>query len=724
MPELTGKVASITFRNQQNQFAIARLETDDEGLVAILGTLGSLSVGETIRVSGEWENHPRFGRQFKVQSFSEVLPASVSGIEEYLGSGLVPGIGPALAKRIVDRFGAETLSIMDNEPRRLLSVSGIGRSKLARLMESWAEKKAQRDTMVFLSGHGVGPGLAARILKAYGASASAVIRQNPYRLAADVTGIGFARADEIAKSLGFSPDSPFRLYAGVVHVLSRAADQGHFYLPEDLLRDQAAELLELSPDLASRAMEELGAEGGLVLEEIGEGGARAVFLPAFHAVEVGLARRLLALLSVPYKGPDWSRDEINARVLRRFAIALSETQISVLEKILHCRVGIITGGPGTGKTTLTRSLILLYEAMGKQVALAAPTGRAAKRMSEVTGREARTIHRLLAYDPVREEFSKNEDEPLEADVIIIDEASMVDTFLMHHLVRAVPMNAVLVLVGDVFQLPPVGPGNTLKDIIASGRAPVFVLTEIFRQAKESLIVRNAHRVNEGESILTQKELHNPRDSDFFFQETDDPEAMVALTLSLICERIPSAYPHIRRDDIQVLTPMHKGPAGTIALNKALQDALNPRPDVVESQGRSFRPGDRVMQLKNNYTKEVYNGDIGVVVHMDREAGVLTVEYDTGAVRYEFTELDELTLAYAISVHKSQGSEYPAVVLLLSTGHYVMLQRNLIYTAITRAKKLLVLVASRRAVEMAIRNNQQAGRMTRLRERLAWDDAAR
>ena len=713
MPELTGRVAAITFHNEENLFTIARLDTEDEGLVPLLGNMGRLDVGESLRVTGEWESHPRFGRQFKVKSFQVIMPATADGIREYLGSGLIRGLGPSLAERIVNKFGDKTLDVMDENPSLLLKVKGIGENKLALMMEDWKAKKSQRETLVFLTGQGITPGYAGRIMATYGDETISVLRQNPYRLALEVSGIGFVTADAIGRKLGIPKDAPVRMEAGIFHALSQAAGNGHFYLPETDLYDSAARLVDADVGVVVEAANRLILKGKIIADPLPEAG-RAVYLPTFHAVETGLARRLAAFLSVPEHKADTDKNRLLEEVNRRMAIELSPGQLDVLARAVSCRFGVITGGPGTGKTTLVNSIAHVCDGMGKRIRMAAPTGRAAKRLSEVTKREAVTIHRLLAYDPIHEVFTKNEENPLEADLFIIDEASMVDAFLMHHFMKAVPMSASVLLVGDVSQLPPVGPGNALKDIMASGRVPVFELTEIFRQAEKSLIVQNAHRVNAGKSVITLPADQNP---DFFHIEEDDPERMVKTVIQLCSERIPKAFGLDPVNDIQVLTPMHKGAAGTLALNTALQAVLNPDGELLEKMSRSFKVGDKVMQLRNNYQKEIYNGDIGVITGIDREDAALTVRFDTGFARYDFSELDELSLAYATSVHKSQGSEYPAVVLLLSTSHYVMLQRNLLYTGITRARKLLVLVGGKKAVSVAISNDHQARRLTRLCERL-------
>ncbi|MDI6795359.1 MAG: ATP-dependent RecD-like DNA helicase [Desulfatibacillaceae bacterium] len=724
MPKIEGRVCSITYFNEENLFVIARLDTK-EGIVPILGSLGRLNVGERLRLEGRWETHDRFGEQFRVESYSVIMPGTLDGIKEYLGSGMIKGIGPALASRVVDYFGEDTITILDTEPKRLLNVHGIGPSTLKTIMEDWQEKRTQRETMMFLSSHGIGPGLSSRIFEAYGPNAAAVLRENPYRLALEVSGFGFATADAIGSKLGIPKDAPARMDAGVLHALGESASDGHFYLPQQELARQAANLLDADESVIQEAISRLAGRDAVILDRQNSPQEPDVYLPAFFHVERGLARRIRAFLSVPFKGLSLTDKDILEKVHNRLAIALSDQQLEVAHKVTQNRFSVITGGPGTGKTTLVRSILQLYDAAGQRVMLAAPTGRAAKRLGEVTGREATTIHRLLHYDFMRDTFLKNEDDPLDTEVVIIDEASMVDTFLAFHLQRAIPMTAVLILVGDVSQLPPVGPGNALKDIIASGLVPVFKLSRIFRQVAKSLIVQNAHRVNQGLDLLLEApgqeaaqngESQNER-PDFYFIAEENPQHLVNKTLALCKERIPSAFGLDPMTQIQVLTPMHKGPAGTINLNNALQEALNPAKFYIEKMGRRLKVGDKVMQLKNNYSKEVFNGDIGTIKSIEADEGLLTVAYDNQIVGYSFAELDEITLAYAISVHKSQGSEYPAVILLLSTSHFVMLQRNLLYTGITRAKQLLVLVGSPKAVSIAIANNTPSLRRTRLTQRL-------
>ncbi|MBW2107337.1 MAG: ATP-dependent RecD-like DNA helicase, partial [Deltaproteobacteria bacterium] len=619
------------------------------------------------------------------------------------------------------QFGDKTLDVIEAQPKKLLTVDGIGEKRLKMIRKAWEDHREICDVMVFLQGHGVITGYSAKIFKQYGSRAIQVVRQNPYQLTADVFGIGFVIADNIAEKVGVPRDSLMRAEAGIEHVLGKMCENGHCYVIYEDLMAQARDLLGIGSDILKKAFDNLCAEGKIVVENI-NGAApdreskTCVYLKAFHAAEKGLAHRLKALLSVPFKSALPHRDKLLKLVHKRLAIALSDEQQQALETVLSSKISIVTGGPGTGKTTLVRAMLAVFEATGKHILLAAPTGRAAKRLSEVTGREAKTIHRLLAFNFRSGGFQKNEDNPLDADVVIVDEASMVDVFLMYHLVKALPASAVLVLVGDINQLPPVGPGNVLRDMLESSRVPAVYLTEIFRQARESLIVINAHQINEG-YFPSIPPANDHGLQDFYFIEQGDPDKVIATIQELCAVRIPRRFNLNPMTDIQVLTPMHKGVVGTANLNRVLQETLNPSGHIVERMGRAFRQGDKVMQIRNNYAKEVFNGDIGIIVRIDAESGELSVNYDGMIVDYDFTELDELVLAYAVSVHKSQGCEYEAVVFPVMTQHFVLLQRNLIYTGITRAKRLVVLIGTKKALAIAIKNDRPQQRMTRLADRL-------
>jgi exodeoxyribonuclease V alpha subunit len=683
----------------------------------VVGQLAGIIPGQELELSGDWEIHPKYGQQFKASSFNVRMPAQTHGIQKYLGSGMIRGIGPALAQRLVDRFGEKTLEVIERSPKKLLKVEGIGDKRLRDIRQAWDGQRDVRDVMIFLQGHGVSTGYSAKIFKHYGQDAIRVVQENPYRLASDVFGIGFLIADQIAERIGVPKDAMSRAEAGILYLLTKVTDEGHVFLLYDQLVDRAQALLDIDPDRLEAAVGNLHAAGHIVLEDFEDGNdlphpMTAVYLKAFHTAEVGLADRLKALFSVPIQDIGIDATKIENMVQRRLAIILSEEQWIGLQTAISRKVSIITGGPGTGKTTLVKAILAIFQAAGKQVLLCAPTGRAAKRLSEVTGREAKTIHRLLGYNFKIGGFQKNEKDPLDCHVVIVDEASMVDAFLMYHLVKALPMTAALILVGDVDQLPSVGPGNVLRDIIDSEQIPVVFLKEIFRQAQESLIIVNAHRINKGMSPAIED---SDRDNiqDFYFIQQEDPERVLSTILELCCERIPDRFGMNPMTDIQVLTPMHKGVIGTANLNRSLQKALNPARDMIERTGYHFKRGDKVMQIRNNYAKVVYNGDIGTISQIDQNKQRIMVSYDGRIVEYEFFELDELILAYAVSVHKSQGSEYRAVILPVMTQHYILLQRNLIYTGVTRAKELAVLIGTKQAMAMALRNDKPQKRMTRL-----------
>jgi exodeoxyribonuclease V alpha subunit len=712
---IEGILERIVYFNEENNFTVARLQVGrSQDLVTIVGSMACPNPGETLRLKGEWTVDAKFGRQFRVESCLSVLPSTVTGIEKYLGSGLVKGIGPIMAKRVVARFGLETMDIIEESPEKLLEVEGIGPIRAERINKAWQEQKEVREVMVFLQGHGVSSTYAVKIYKAYGDRAVSVVRENPYRLALDISGIGFKTADRIARNMGIDPGSQIRAEAGIIHVLSELVDEGHVYYPYEKLMDTAASLLEVNRDVLETALTTLVEQRRVVVDEQQDN--RAVYLTPLHVAEVNVARRLETLINSPRQLIQIDVEMAMQWVQRAIGIELAEMQKEAIRKVIASKVLVLTGGPGTGKTTLLNCLIRILEKKGQHILLASPTGRAARRLAEVTGREAKTIHRLLEYSPSEGGFKRNEENPLEADLVIIDEASMVDILLMNHLLKAVPPTATLLLVGDVDQLPSVGPGNMLRDVIASGRVETVRLTKVFRQAQESMIVVNAHRVNRGEFPVVRPP--EGRKADFYFIERDDPEKALEMVKDLCARRLPRAFRLDPFDDIQVMTPMHKGVVGVANLNAELQMLLNPTGKEISRGGRCFRINDKVMQMTNNYEKEVFNGDIGRVVGIEPEEQRLAVRYEDRVVDYDWSQLDELVVAYAISIHKSQGSEYPAVVVPLLPQHYVMLQRNLLYTAITRAKKLVVLVGSRRAIAMAARNSRVQHRYTALATRLA------
>ena len=711
---LEGVLERIVFFNEENGFTVARLQVPKrQELVAIVGVLPSPMPGETLRLKGEWVVDNKFGEQFRVQSCLSVLPATITGIQKYLGSGMVKGIGPIMAKRIVTRFALETLDVIEDNPEKLLEVEGIGSVRVERISKAWQEQKEIREVMIFLQGEGVSSTYAVKIYKEYGNKAIAVVKENPYRLALDISGIGFKTADKIAQNMGIDPGSPMRAEAGIIHVLSELVDEGHVYYPYEKLKEKAGELLAVNETILDTALATLSEQRRVVIEQHPE--HDAVYLTPLHVAETNVATRLKTLLNSPKQMLQIDIEKAIEWVHKRDRIDLAEMQKEALRKAVICKVMVITGGPGTGKTTLVNSIIKILEKKGQQIVLASPTGRAAKRLSEVTGREAKTIHRLLEFSPSEGGFKRNEEYPLDTDMVIIDEVSMVDILLMNHLLKAIPPTATLLLVGDIDQLPSVGPGNVLKDIINSGLVETIRLTDIFRQAQESLIVVNAHRINRGEFL--QLKTSPGQQNNFYFIKRREPEEALNIIKELCKSRLPSAFQLDPLEDIQVMTPMHRGTVGVANLNAELQNLLNPNQISVSRGGRLFRVNDKVMQIKNNYEKETFNGDIGRINSIDIEEQILKVKFEDRIIDYSWSDLDELVLAYAISIHKSQGSEYPAVVIPILPQHYIMLQRNLLYTAITRAKKLVVLVGSKRAVAIAIKNNKVQFRYTNLSARL-------
>jgi|CXWL01.1.fsa_nt_gi exodeoxyribonuclease V alpha subunit len=718
-----GTLERIVYSSDENAWSVVRVIVAGrrEPLTAV-GNLLGVQPGESLRLTGRLVNDRKWGEQLQVDSYVSVAPASLVGIERYLGSGLVRGIGRSLAKRLVTRFGLATLDVIEQEPARLLEVDGIGPVRSARIREAWTAQKEIKTVMVFLQSHGVSTAFATRIWKLYGAEAVNVVRTDPYRLATDIWGIGFKSADRIARNLGLPTDAPARIRAGLLYVLSQAGDRGHLFLPQSKLLADAAALLEVAPELVPPALADLEMSGDVVVEELpaaatplGQLRERAIFLAALHAAEAGLAERLSGLLAAPASPLDVDVPRALAWFEQRAGIALAEGQRQAIAQALSAKLLVVTGGPGTGKTTLIKGVVEILGRKGRRLLLAAPTGRAAKRLSEATGAEAQTLHRLLAFDPQTRSFTRNQEKPLEADVVVVDEVSMLDVLLAYHLSKAVPATAQLVLVGDVDQLPSVGPGRVLADLIESGVVPVVRLGQVFRQAAASRIISNAHRINRGD--LPFLDPPGPGElADFFFIERSEPADVRATIRELVGERIPNRFGLDPVEDVQVLTPMRRGELGATNLNVDLQQLLNPQGTPVGRFGQ-LRVGDKVMQVRNNYDLEVFNGDIGRVRAVDTDEDTVEVVFDGRSVIYEPVALDELVLAYACSIHKAQGSEYPCVVVPVHTQHFVMLQRNLIYTAVTRGRKLVVLVGTKKALAIAVGTADGERRNSRLAERL-------
>ena len=711
---LAGAVERVTFHSEESGFCVLRVKArGHRELVTVVGHAAAVSAGEWITASGEWVNDRTYGPQFRSHFLKATAPTSTEGIQRYLGSGMIRGIGPVYARKLVRAFGERVFDVIETDPERLREIEGIGPVRAERITAAWAEQKAVREIMMFLHGHGVGTARAARIFRTYGADAVQVMSENPYRLARDIRGIGFRTADGIAMRLGIGKTAMIRIRAGVAHALTEAMDDGHCGLPAEELEPMAAALLEAPEDLVRTAIDEELTAGNVVADRVGE--TPCVFLAGLHRAEHGIADRLHRIAAGPLPWPSIDADKALPWIEQRTGLALAPSQIAAVRLALASKVLVLTGGPGVGKTTIVNAILRILAAKGGSLLLCAPTGRAARRMTETSGFEARTIHRLLEVDPASGGFRRDADHPVDCDLLVVDEASMVDVPLMHALLKAVPDHAALLIVGDIDQLPSVGPGQVLADIIESGAVPVVRLTEVFRQAARSRIIVNAHRINDG----VVPDLDRPEAiSDFYFVPADDPESAVPRILELVRTRIPRRFGLDAVRDIQVLCPMNRGGVGARSLNIELQAALNPAGERrVERFGWTFAPGDKVMQIENDYDKDVYNGDIGRIEDVDPELGEVTARFDERAVAYGFGELDALVPAYATTIHKSQGSEYPAVVIPLMTQHYVMLRRNLLYTGVTRGKRLVVLVGQRKAIAIAVRAASGRRRWSKLRERM-------
>jgi exodeoxyribonuclease V alpha subunit len=718
---LAGLVERVTYHNVENGFCVLRAKArGHRDVVTVVGHAAAVAAGEWITASGEWVNDRTHGQQFKARFLRTSPPTSADGIEKYLCSGMIRGIGPAYAKKLLRAFGEKVFDIIEATPDRLREVDGIGPIRASRITAAWAEQKAVREIMVFLHSHGVGTARAVRIYKTYGPDAIQVMTENPYRLARDIRGIGFKTADAIAMKLGIEKAAMVRVRAGISYALTEAMDEGHCGLPTEELIPLAEKLLKVPQELIRTALDLELHEGTVVAERVGE--TPCVFLAGLHRAERTIAERLMRLANGKLPWASIDPDKALPWVEGRIGLALAESQVAAIRLALMSKVLVMTGGPGVGKTTIVNAILRILSAKGINLLLCAPTGRAAKRMTETTGFEAKTIHRLLEVDPKGGGFKRADDNPLDCDLLVVDETSMVDVMLMQALMKAVPDTAALLIVGDIDQLPSVGPGQVLADVISSGAVPVVRLTEVFRQAAQSQIVVKAHGINQG----VIPDLRRPEaESDFYFVEADDPETAVARIIELVKTRIPRRFGLDPIRDVQVLCPMNRGGVGARSVNIELQAALNPAGDrKVERFGWTFAPGDKVMQIENDYDKEVYNGDIGFVADVEPDEGELSVSFDGRSVTYGFGELDTLVPGYAASIHKSQGSEYPAVVIPVMTQHYAMLQRNLLYTGVTRGKRLVVLVGQKKAVAIAVRNISGRRRWSKLAEWLSANDSKR
>ncbi|MCP3940140.1 MAG: ATP-dependent RecD-like DNA helicase [Desulfobacteraceae bacterium] len=722
MITVKGILSRLTYQNPDNHYTVCKIQVPEiHDQITVVGHLAGVTQGESLTITGKWISHPKYGDQFEAASYQVTLPATISGIRKYLGSGMIRGISKGLANRIVDNFKENTLEIIENEPDKLETIHGIGKAKRELIENAWNKHHSVRRVMQFLQDNQVGIFHAGTILKTYGSNALNVLRTDPYLLAKDITGFGFQTADTIARTAGSKKEDENRLQACLICQLLMEEQEGHVYARKPDLLAACSMMGGVDTHLFEAPLRELAKLKELVIEVPGEKtdtgethDCTKIYLARLFRAESSIADKIKALLTLPVANYKISENQILEEVLTSLAIKLSREQLDVVTRVLQQKIAVITGGPGTGKTTLIRALCTVLRKLNLTVVLSAPTGRAARRLSEVTGKKAFTLHKLLGFNHETGSFDKNFTNPLDLDVFVVDEASMVDTHLMHHLVEAMPATACLILVGDTFQLPSVGPGNVLSDIITSDQVRVFSLTKIFRQAKQSPIVTHAHNIRDGQ-MPDFKEATPEKLSEFYFIEKQSPRKVVETILELCSKRIPAAFPHLK--DIQVLSPMHKGEAGTINLNQQLQRVLNDTQNGIESRGSVFKSGDKVMHLKNNYEKEVFNGDIGVVHEVNKAEGLVLVDYDGRIVSYDLLELEELTLAYTISVHKSQGSEYGAVIIALTTAHFPLLQRNLLYTAMTRGKHLVIIVGTFRAFEIAFQNNKTARRLSGLRKKL-------
>lgn len=715
MDYFEGTIERIIYCSPDTGYTVCKFALEDGKAMTIVGTFPPLSPGEMLKIKGKWEINPRFGQQFKVDNFTPILPSSAKGVEKFLSSGLIRGIGPVLARRIVKKFGSQTIDILSKDPGKLKKVEGVGRVKLNEIKKSWAEHEDIRDLIIFLQEHNVSTNMATKIYRQYGEKSFQILKTNPYQLCHDIWGIGFKTADQIALNLGMSPTSPERIKAYILYLLEKDNEHGHVFSLRTDLEENCQKDLEVSEEKIKEAIEGLKKQKSIVVEAVDSD--TAIYLPFFHDAEEELARSIHNLAFVPFLTPSFDVGDAIKDVEKELSVQFSNAQKLAIKESFYRKILVITGGPGTGKTTIIKAVVDIFHKWEKGVLLAAPTGRAAKRLSEATAHEAKTIHRILEFNPKLGNFRRNENHPLSGDALIIDEFSMVDLPLMYHLIKAVPSHMRLILVGDKDQLPSVGPGNLLHDIIESEKVEVVRLDEIFRQEKDSLIVINAHRINQGKSLVYPPK--GEKEADFYFIRQDDEKKVFSTIMSLCGWRIPKRL-HVPQisPHIQVISPMYKGLVGVDNLNSELQRRLNSYGEGIKFGNREIRVRDKVMQIRNNYDKEVFNGDIGLVVHIDRQKFRVGVDFYGKVVFYDRDEINDITHAYAISVHKSQGSEYQAVVMPLLTQHFIMLQRNLFYTALTRAKKLSVIIGSYKALYIAIKNDKPVKRNCLLEEKLA------